>query len=126
MRLPFSVALLGLIRLVRSTASSGYLYIFDPDLPAVHDQVPSLSPDAAKLLISQRLGVSQFHSLKDADEQTISFLNKNSSPQRLLSISENEGGRMTRLLVVVEGVEDADGRACMQPVSYKYAVHRQH
>ncbi len=85
------------------------VYFFDHDT-TLSDKTPTLRPDDAKLLISQRLRVSQSYNLESADENVISYLNRFSAPQRLLSSSEKQVSERAKLLVVVEGVEPINGQ----------------
>ena len=64
-----------------------------------------VSTETARLIIAQRLGLSQYHSLKGVDEQTIRQLNElGGSPQRLLSKGYG-GSSPAKLLLIVEGVQ---------------------
>jgi hypothetical protein len=76
---------------------------------APSDSIPSTSPQAARLLLAQRLGLSQYHSLKDADEYTLQALNQFRDTQHPLFSSKNNDERIGKLLVVVEGVEAPGG-----------------
>ncbi|KAL9018997.1 MAG: hypothetical protein Q9185_003739 [Variospora sp. 1 TL-2023] len=69
----------------------------------------TVSPSTTRLLLAQRLGLSRFHSLKGADETTLSILNDFGGEQKTL-LSANrwsiEGQR--RHLIVIEGVQNAE------------------
>jgi hypothetical protein len=59
-----------------------------------------ISPENARLVIAHRLGLSAYHQLENADDNTLSILNKHQKPL----FSEEHPSR--KLLVIVEGVEN--------------------
>ena len=65
---------------------------------------PSISPDTARLLLAQRLGLSQYHSLQDADDSTLNILNTYGGVNQPLFAQEEL--RAEKLLLVVEGVDE--------------------
>lgn len=67
---------------------------------------PSISPRTARLLFAQRLGLSQYHSLQDADEATLDVLNTYGGEQQQIFARENDNGGAEKLLLVVEGVDE--------------------
>ena len=69
---------------------------------------PSISPHTARLLFAQRLGLSQYHSLQDADDSTLGILNTYGGEQQQIFARENGGGE--KLLLVVEGVDEGSLR----------------
>ena len=70
----------------------------------------STSPQTARLLLAHRLGLSQYHSLGNAQDHVIEDLNSLRTSQRpLLSGSRVEPTRR-QLLIVVEGLEHPEGR----------------
>ena len=66
---------------------------------------PTLSPDAAALVIAQRVGVSQYHNLEDASEDVLNHINNfgGSRPQ-LFGDSISNAGR-PQLVLMVDGVK---------------------
>lgn len=72
-------------------------------------EAPGISPEASRLLFSQQLGVSQYHSLDTVDESIISYLNQHRRQEPLLAHSPNDASNVAELLVLVEGVENAQG-----------------
>lgn len=68
---------------------------------------PSVSPHTARLLLAQRLGLSQYHSLQDADESTFSILNKfGGEQQQQIFAREDPSQGAEKLLLIVEGVDE--------------------
>lgn len=67
---------------------------------------PSISPHTARLLLAQRLGLSQYHSLQDADEPTLDILNTYGGEQQQIFVHEERSQGAEKLLLVVEGVDE--------------------
>lgn len=67
---------------------------------------PSISPHTARLLFAQRLGLSQYHSLQDADESSLAILNNYGGQQRQIFDSEDGSQGAERILLVVEGIDE--------------------
>ena len=67
---------------------------------------PSISPHAARLLFAQRLGLSQYHSLQDADESTLRILNTYGGEQQQIFAHEDGSQGAEKLLLIVEGVDE--------------------
>lgn len=59
---------------------------------------PTMSPEQARLVFAQQLGISEYHSLGSASDETISYINE-------FGLSRDRRMQETRtLLVIVEGV----------------------
>ena len=67
---------------------------------------PSISPHTARLLLAQRLGLSQYHSLNDADESTLEILNRYGGEQQQMFAHEDRSQVVEKLLLVVESVDE--------------------
>lgn len=67
---------------------------------------PSISPHTARLLFAQRLGLSQYHSLQDADESTLRILNTYGGVQQQIFTHEDGSQGAEKLLLIVEGVDE--------------------
>lgn len=67
---------------------------------------PSISPRTARLLLAQRLGLSRYHSLQDADESTLDILNTCGGEQQQVFAREDGSEVVEKLLLVVEGVDE--------------------
>lgn len=69
---------------------------------------PSISPHTARLLLAQRLGLSQYHSLQNADESTLAILNTYGGEKRHIFAREEKSQGAEKLLLVVEGVDEGN------------------
>ena len=67
---------------------------------------PSISPQTARLLLAQRLGLSQYHSIQDADEVTLDILNTFGGEQQQIFAHEGTHQSAEKLLLIVEGVDE--------------------
>lgn len=70
-------------------------------------ETPSISSITARLLLAQRLGLSQYHSLDGADEATIELLNDFEGSRQQIFLDEEKSTE--RVLAVIENVEHLDG-----------------
>jgi len=89
-------------------------HVYDLSAASVHRPAASISDsvsaETARLILAQRLGLAQYHSLKGVDEQTIRQLNDfGGSPQRLLSKGYGDSSP-GKLLVIVEGIQNPDSK----------------
>lgn len=87
-----------------------YVYTFDGS--SKHQPTsksPSVFPTTARLLFAQRLGLSQFHSLDHADENTIGIINKLGGIHEEIFIDGDERKADQKVLVFVENVERPEG-----------------
>ncbi len=69
---------------------------------------PSISPHSARLLLAQRLGLSQYHSLQDADDLTLEILNKYGGEHQQIFAREETVQDVEKLLLIIEGVDEGD------------------
>ena len=74
-----------------------------------HRKAISISPITARLLLAQRLGLSQYHSLEDADDVTIELLNAFGDAQEQIFHDHDQGRRPDKLLTFIENVEHPEG-----------------
>ena len=88
-------------------SSEASVYFFDRNTKPAEAQPPSVSPSTARLLLAQRLGLSQYHSLKDAGESTLEHLNALGGTQK--PIFPDEEQEPLKVLLFVEGWEDPKG-----------------
>lgn len=90
--------------------SSAYVYTFDGSLK--HQPIsepPLVSPTAARLIFAQRLGLSQYHAIDRADENTIELINRFGGTHDLIFNDRNEGIANQKVLIFVENVQRPDG-----------------
>ena len=97
--------------LLLSNALEVPVYTFDPTPLSSQAslELPSLNPENTRLLLAHRLGLSQYHSLKDADERTISLINNFGGKQDLLFNQHEKEDDAQRVLVFVEGIQNPKG-----------------
>lgn len=69
---------------------------------------PTLTPEQARLVIAQRLSISQYHGLGDVSDSTLSYINRFGG-QYKASLFEDAASQdqATELVLVVEGVSKA-------------------
>lgn len=111
MRLPTAL-LLPLLAGAASAAPDAKVYLFPRDESSKPSHPPALSPEEARLIFAQRLGVSQYHSLDGAGEDTLSYINQFGGRQKQLF---EAGGRSkaTELILVVEGASAKNADALL-------------
>lgn len=112
MRLHASIFIAGAFSVVQAAVLEAPVYIFnDKSTASASQDLPSLSPETARLVLADRLGLSQYHSLLGANELTIKYLNQLGAlrSQHLLNDEPERSRRSGRLLLVIEGVETPQG-----------------
>lgn len=111
MRLSGSFVAPSLLGLAAAAAPSPRIYIQDLDAPAhlSTQTAPTLSADTARLIFAQRLGLSQFHSLKHADDDTIQYLNDFGGSRHQLFSDDEPADETKHIMVVVQGVKNTEG-----------------
>lgn len=92
-----------------AASSEALVFTFDGDGNHLQAESPSLSPCTARLLLAQRLGLSQFHSLRDADESILYLLNSLRGTQETILPADEQRSVPGKLLIIIEGVEHPDG-----------------
>lgn len=92
-----------------ATSPEAFVYFFDKNTEPSDAQPPSVPPSTARLLLAQRLELSQYHSLKDADGSTIRQLNALGGTQKQIFLNGEQDETLMKLLIIVEGWEDPKG-----------------
>ena len=83
--------------------AEGNVYIFQSDERPSISNPPTLSPEEARLVFAQRLGVSQYHGIGDASDSTLSHISTFSGRQE--SIFQDSGrDKAAELVLLVQGV----------------------
>ncbi|KAF4624468.1 hypothetical protein G7Y89_g13703 [Cudoniella acicularis] len=80
--------------------SPANVHIFG-DEQSIHN--PTLSPEQARLVFAQRLGVSQYHGLGDASESTLSYINDFGRKRESL-FHETSQDQAAELVLIVDGL----------------------
>ena len=89
-----------------TVAGEALVYTSESWLRQTPADLPSISPNTARLLFAQRLGLSQYHSLQDTDESTLKILNTYGGNQQQIFAHEERSRDAEKLLLVVEGVDE--------------------
>lgn len=108
-------AILSLLYCSAAASSAGHVFIYDPlAQQPEHREAQSVSPEAARLILAQRLGVSRYHSIKHANSELINQINTyGGRPQQFFRDSKvAEGTTDAHVLVWIEDVEDITGGHC--------------
>ncbi|KAL8766941.1 MAG: hypothetical protein Q9209_006422 [Squamulea sp. 1 TL-2023] len=104
MRLSVGLSWAWLLISARTIASEAYIYLSDAsDVPSTQ----TLSPDATRLLLARRLGLSRYHSLEGADEPTIKTLNDFGGRQKTLLLSDERWLDPQRNLIIMGDIENS-------------------
>ena len=106
-------------------SSDALVYLFPVRRNPLASRPPSITPNVARLLFAQRLGVSQFHSLGEADESTLKILNEFGGDESSLFRSNGDGGSYDKYLYVVEGVEHPEGTTCSSGTRFRNLIREQ-
>lgn len=112
MKLSGGVLLTSLTSYAAATAATvGHVFVFDPVRHYVApEQAPSVSPETARLILAHRLGVSQYHSIEDAeDKELITYLNQFGGRQELFVDDRTQERSYAHALVWIEDVDDIGG-----------------
>lgn len=84
-----------------SALSDASVYIFDTY--EATSNIPTLTPEQARLVFAQRVGASKYHGLGAASEETLAYVNAFGA-QREPLFQEVAGDKKPELLLIVEGV----------------------
>ncbi|KAL2358119.1 hypothetical protein BJ546DRAFT_200562 [Cryomyces antarcticus] len=87
-----------------AAAAVGHVFTYDPDSsPPNLPQPRAITPEAARLVFAQRLGLSQFHSLKGVEEATIKAVNDFGDRGHHLFDANDDIHERPRAMIVMEG-----------------------
>lgn len=107
------------------TTADALVYTFDQTSPSQSTSKSTISAENTRLFLAQRLGLSQFHSLENADDDTLRLLDDYGGSQTPLFKSNDRHVR--RLLVIIEGLEDPASMWTVLHVSTVYTLtHPRH
>lgn len=105
-----ALILTSLVAQARALSSSAYVYCSpNGQYTAPKGEVPSISTTTTRLLLAQRLGLSQYHSLEDASDASIQILNIFGGIQEPIFHDEGQGRRTERFLAIIENVDQLEG-----------------
>lgn len=69
----------------------------------------SISTITTRLLLAQRLGLSQYHSLEDASDDAIQVLNSFGVIQEPIFLDESRERRTDKFVAIIENVDQPEG-----------------
>ncbi|KAF2013553.1 hypothetical protein BU24DRAFT_424550 [Aaosphaeria arxii CBS 175.79] len=110
MKLSWSFAVSSLFISASAASKAGHVFVYDPASAKAAPLQSSVTPETARWILAQRLGVSQFHSIDDPSEEAIEQLNAYSGRTQTLLGGDNSNERdlsEARVLVWIDDVEDA-------------------
>lgn len=87
----------------------GRVFIYDPHVNNADSRPPpSVSPQTARLILSQRLGVSRYHAIKDSkDTELLSYLNTYGGAKQNPFVSSKT--KDAHVLLWLDNVDDVEG-----------------
>jgi hypothetical protein len=80
---------------------------------------PAVSPETARLIIAQRLGLSRFHSVEHADAEAIRHINAYGGRQQKLFGGADADASQARLLMWIEDGDEQDAAGAPPLPSYR-------
>ena len=96
--------------IVQSAAQEAFVYTFgDPQTPPNNiANLPVIAPETARLVLAQRLGVSQYHNLGTTGDITLDLVAQLGGAHHVLFKDDKEDDEIRRVLVIVEGIESPE------------------
>lgn len=97
---------------VYSSTRDAQVHVLTHDAPVAADASSSrsISPAAARLVLAHRFGVSKYHRLDDASDDSIDAINAYGGVSPSF-FEESEESCMRKAVVVIEGVHDPAGQS---------------
>ncbi|KAI9698472.1 MAG: hypothetical protein M1836_004053 [Candelina mexicana] len=89
----------------QATSSTGFVYTYDRKSPHSNRDPQKASLDTARLILAQRLGLSQYHSLGGIDGLTLQQINAFGGERPRL-LGDVEAIKPAQLLVMVDGAQN--------------------
>ena len=108
MRLATCLLLPGILESVSAASLPASFFSFENPTSTPNPQ--TVSPEAARLILARRLGLSRFHRLGGLDDGTLRQVNDLGGHQQRLLSDTGHGRRPSSMVIVVEGVEGSDGK----------------
>lgn len=117
MRILLGILTSTLFGYTQAASSTGFLHTFDRKSPQSDPNPQTASPETARLILAQRLGLSQYHSLSGIDDLTLQQLNAfGGEPTRFFG--DEDATTPAKLLVLIDGVQDPEGISFLRAVAY--------
>lgn len=89
-----------------AAAKNGHVFTFDGSENHAAPASSPIDPETARLILAQRLGLSRFHSIKDASAEAIKTINTYGGRQQKL-FGEEAARSRAQLLVWLEDAEES-------------------
>lgn len=89
-----------------AAAKNGHVFTFDGSKAHAAPASSPIDPETARLILAQRLGLSRFHSIKDAGAEAIKSINAYGGRQQKLFGEEADTSR-AQLLVWLDDAEES-------------------
>lgn len=89
-----------------AAAKNGHVFTFDGSENHATPASSPIDPETARLVLAQRLGLSRFHSIKDADAEAIKIINTYGGRQQKLFGEEADTSK-AQLLIWLEDAEES-------------------
>lgn len=103
MRLPVAFVLPLLVGAAIAALETAKVYIFqEPEYP-LSLTIPTLTPEEARLVVAQRLGVSRYHSLRGVSNDALAHINAFGGPHPRLFANDGQHVR-SQLVVLIDNV----------------------
>lgn len=100
---------------VSAASAAAKVFLYDHDAssrPAPSQE--TVDAATARLILAQRLDLAQFHTIASADEEAIRQINSFGAEQQTLFGHDRHTEHTSRVLIVVEGVQEPSSKAGIQ------------
>jgi hypothetical protein len=97
---------------VTAAPAAAKVFVYDSDVASQASPSPeTVDAATARLILAQRLGLGQFHIVSGADDESIRQINTFSAQRQPLFGHERHAEPTSRVLIVVEGIEESSSKA---------------
>ena len=103
------LSLLVLAATAQASSKDASIFTFDSNHASPPRDAPTLDPEAIRLLLSQRLGVSEYHQLNGVDESVLQHLDTYGGRGYSLLRSNGQDDAAGKLVLLVDGVDRIEG-----------------
>ena len=109
MRSPSLLCLAALVEAARAVSPLAAVYTFDNGAAPLTGETAIFDPETVRLILSRRLDVSRYHNIHDVDQTLLQQIDHLGGAELTLFNEDNEAEKVSKLLIMVEGVEDIQG-----------------
>lgn len=89
-----------------SAVANVYVYDHDGSSSPHTPSSETIDAETSRLIFAQRLGLSQFHTLKNTDDEALRRINDFGGRQRPLFAADKPAEGPSKVIIVVEGVDE--------------------